>query len=312
MPRRSQPGDVAAGVAEVRRLLSEFTVELQSGDLRRKVQSLVPVMRELRDLGSSLIPRSLATGGKERVLVYMRQYPRTVIAGEELDLVSGIGEWARRVRELRVESGWSIASGAAVRDMVAAGDLPAVLENGERVEGMPVDSYILLSDEQDRDAAHRWYAANGIRKGSGSVRDKILAYMRANIGRAVTGEELRYVANNRTEWARRVRELRTEHGWPVVTRQTRRPDMAVGTYMLEADRQTPEHDRKISDKTRFAVLERDGWRCVSCGWDRSKWQPEAPRNLELHHVKPHAEGGENTEDNLQTLCNVCHDEVHAK
>ncbi|WP_323985578.1 HNH endonuclease [Klebsiella aerogenes] len=32
--------------------------------------------------------------------------------------------------------------------------------------------------------------------------------------------------------------------------------------------------------------------------------------LELHHIEHHADGGENTLENLITLCNVCHDEVH--
>ncbi|WP_139153108.1 HNH endonuclease, partial [Enterobacter kobei] len=34
--------------------------------------------------------------------------------------------------------------------------------------------------------------------------------------------------------------------------------------------------------------------------------------LELHHIEHHADGGENTLDNLITLCNVCHDEVHRR
>jgi 5-methylcytosine-specific restriction endonuclease McrA len=29
-------------------------------------------------------------------------------------------------------------------------------------------------------------------------------------------------------------------------------------------------------------------------------------------VKPHAKGGENVNENLKTLCTVCHDKVHKK
>jgi hypothetical protein len=46
-------------------------------------------------------------------------------------------------------------------------------------------------------------------KKSISINIKVLEYMRNNVGRLVTGEEFRYVAKDKTEWARRVRELRT-------------------------------------------------------------------------------------------------------
>ena len=39
--------------------------------------------------------------------------------------------------------------------------------------------------------------------------------------------------------------------------------------------------------------------------------PDDPRKfLELHHKKFHENKGENTEDNLITLCNVDHDKLH--
>ncbi len=107
------------------------------------------------------------------------------------------------------------------------------------------------------DAAHRWRIANEIRKKKLGVRDKILEYMRRNVGKHITGEELRYIANDRSEWARRVRELRTEFGWPITTKSTGRPDLPVGVYALEQDRQSPPHDRKIPDSVRREVLRRD-------------------------------------------------------
>ena len=174
------------------------------------------------------------------------------------------------------------------------------------------DDYILLTAEKDRDAAHRWNLANETRRKKLSVQDKILEFLRANVGKPVTGEELRYVAKDRTEWARRVRELRTELGWPIVTKSTGRPDLAVGAYVLERDRQAPAHDRKIPDPVRRAVLRRDNYRCTNqrCGWHQELWNPADPRHLELHHKKHHVHGGENVEENLKTICNVCHDEIH--
>ena len=177
---------------------------------------------------------------------------------------------------------------------------------------MGPSDYILLSVSQDRDAAHRWHLANEIRRENIGVRDKILRYLRQNVGQKVTGEELKYLAKERSEWARRVRELRTEYGWPVVTQNTGRPDLEVGVYLLEADRQSPEHDRHIPDPVKRKVLRRDEYKCTICNWSHEEWNRSDPRHLELHHKQAHAKGGENTESNLVTVCTVCHDEIHRK
>jgi hypothetical protein len=221
-------------------------------------------------------------------------------------VVSGIQEYARRLRELRVQFGWAIVSGTTINDMRddEAEEVPDDLRD------MRPNEYILLNAEEDREAAHRWYVANTIRKQRGSVRDKILNYLLKNIGHGVTNEELRYVAGEKTEWARRVRELRTEHGWPIATKTTGLPDLGVGVYVLQADRQSPEHDRSIPDDVRREVLRRDKYRCSRCRWSHDEWNPSDPRHLELHHIKHHARGGENVKANLKTLCTVCHDKVH--
>ena len=311
MPRRSNPGDVTGHLDQLRLFLQNFETELGNDDLRLKVRALIPVFRELRDMGSSLVAKKFATSARDRILYYFQKYPKIIITGEEINIVAGINEWPRRIRELRREFGWSILSGQTIREMVAEGDLPAVIDNQDLTQ-VEVDDYLLSNLDQDRDAAYRWHTANTIRNKRTSVKDKILEFFQANVGKEVTGEELRYVSKDKTEWARRVRELRTEEGWPVVTKQTGCPDLAVGVYILEFDRQTPPHDRKIPDNIRLRVLERDSYRCTICGWDHSRWSREVPRVLELHHVQPHAKGGENSEENLITLCNVCHDEVHSR
>jgi hypothetical protein len=210
------------------------------------------------------------------------------------------------VRELRVQFGWAIISGVTINEMreEETEEVPVALN------AMRPNEYVLLSAKEDRDAAHRWHVANTIRKQGVSVRDKILKFLQANVGRGVTNEELRYVAGDKTEWARRVRELRTEQGWPIVTKTTGRPDLGVGVYVLQADRQSPEHDRSIPDDVRREVLRRDGYKCKKCGWSHDEWNPSDPRHLELHHIKHHVKGGENAEANLKTLCTVCHDKVH--
>ncbi len=292
----------------VEELIRNFESELQTVELRPKVLALVPIFHSLRDLGKALIPSEYASAARDRILYYFRKYPGIVIAGDELLVVSGIQEYARRVRELRVQLGWAIASGVTLKEMNEDQDVDIPSE----LKAMKPNDYALLNEVQDRDAAHRWNVANAIRKERGSVRDKILKYLRANVGKAVTNEELRYVAGNKTEWARRTRELRTEFGWPIVTKSTGRPDLAVGVYVLQADRQSPEHDRHIPDDIRREVLRRDGYRCKECDWSHEVWNPSDPRHLELHHVKYHADGGENSKDNLTTLCTVCHDKTHRR
>jgi len=309
MTKRTRRDDPEPIRVKLVTLLQNFEKELKKKDLRTKVKGLIPACRLLRKLGGALIPRADASAGRDRILYYLLKYPKRIIKGDELMVVSGIQDWPRRVRELRVQFGWAIISGAAAKDMQKEGEFP--LEKID-TEKLSVNDYILLSKKQDRDAAHRWHVANEIRRKRMAVRDKILEFLRRNVGTPVTGEELRYVAGKSTEWGRRVRELRTEYGWPIVTKTSGRPDLPVGTYLLEADRQSPVHDRNIPDELRGIVLERDKYKCKKCGWTHAKWNRSDPRHLELHHIKPHARGGKTTKENLKTLCTVCHDVVHRR
>jgi hypothetical protein len=316
--RRSNPSRNLEALHErVVDLLVNFKSELNGNDLREKVRALIPSVYALRDFGSSLMPEGPDLGARDRIITYLLKYPQCVIDGDELMVVSGIGEWARRLRELRVEFGWWINSGQTFRDIAEDEEEQAEIQSLAEVLGIDpstirADQYVLLSPEQDREAAHRWNILNSIKKTRKSVAEKLLAYLRANVGRPVTGEELRYLAGNKSEWARRTRELRTQSGWPLKTRSSGRPDLPVGVYILEADRQTEKHDRQIPDLVRVAVLKRDNYQCVSCRWSRAMLAPDDPRTiLELHHLHAHVEGGENTVENLITLCNVCHDAFHA-
>jgi len=295
-------------LSELMTLLKAFESFSAETELRQRVRALVPVYNKFQLLGPSLLPDELRRSGRNRILHYFLEYPKTVLPGDELAVVGGIGEWARRIRELRVQYGWTIASGEMAKAMAAEEelDLPGI-----DVATMRVDDYILLTEEQDKEAAYRWNVAKEIRQGKGGAKEKILAYLQRNAGVPVSGEELRYVAKDATEWARRTRELRTEEGWPVVTRMTGRPDFKVGMYMLEQNRQSPPHDRKIPDPLRRKVLNRDKYRCVRCGWSHELYNRSDPRHLEPHHIRKHAKGGENVEENLITLCTVCHDEWHS-
>jgi 5-methylcytosine-specific restriction endonuclease McrA len=55
------------------------------------------------------------------------------------------------------------------------------------------------------------------------------------------------------------------------------------------------------EDVRQQVLRRDGWRCQSCG---------TISNLEVHHKAFRSHAGEDSEENLITLCIECHDGIH--
>lgn len=273
--------------------------------------ALIPANHLLRDLGSSLVVGEDSNSARDRILSYLLKYPKSIVHGDEIMVVAGISEYARRIRELRVESGWAILSGKMLKEIVEQDEVTLEDLGVTSLQCLKTDVYTLINIEQDRDAAHRWRIANSLRKSKLSVKDKLLEYLRKNVGRAVSGEELRYLANDSKEWARRTRELRTEDGWPIATKNSGRPELPVGAYLLEEDRQAKPHDRKISDYVRVKVLERDNHACCMCGWNYKSRIPNDPRSLlELHHIEHHADGGGNVEENLITLCNVCHDEVH--
>lgn len=59
---------------------------------------------------------------------------------------------------------------------------------------------------------------------------------------------------------------------------------------------------KVSNKMRFSIYERDGYKCKMCG--RSGFY----KDLEIDHIKPISKGGKSTYNNLQTLCKRCNKE----
>ncbi|MCX5001018.1 HNH endonuclease [Streptomyces longwoodensis] len=65
----------------------------------------------------------------------------------------------------------------------------------------------------------------------------------------------------------------------------------------------PQRQRSgISEALRQFVYERDGYRCARCG---------ATKDLTLDHVHPWVLGGENSADNLRTLCRSCNSSKNA-
>lgn len=51
------------------------------------------------------------------------------------------------------------------------------------------------------------------------------------------------------------------------------------------------------------VLQRDGWRCQTCG---------SMQHLQVHHLQFRSQAGGDLEQNLITLCTECHARIHRK
>jgi len=142
-----------------------------------------------------------------------------------------------------------------------------------------------------------------------SAKDKLRAFFLDNIGTVVTARQLGDVVAPVSEWARRVRELRDEEGWPIVTNNDI-ASMSPGEYMLTAEPPPmPEvrFTRNISAKLRAEVLDRNGFTCQMCGLTPGDTDPETGRPVRLHvgHIVDKTLGGRDEPSNLRALCSTC-------
>lgn len=144
----------------------------------------------------------------------------------------------------------------------------------------------------------------GYKKKTGA-RDRILAYLKENVGQKVSGDEIRQVAGI-SEYARRVRELRHEHGGWQISTGMNRANLRPNEYVLENLEQKPVFER-MNAKIWDEVLKRDNFTCQNCLWSKDDPQTNNRRFLEVHHKDPVRAHGKPEVTNLITLCNVCHD-----
>lgn len=144
--------------------------------------------------------------------------------------------------------------------------------------------------------------------GAGS-RAKILTFLLANIGRVVTSKEIRNASGDASEWARRLRELRDEFGFQVLSHKDRR-ELKPGQYILETDTRLPVLPRSISKETKAFVLERNGYTCQMCGLgagDPDPFHPGLKVRLALGHIIDKSKGGLDTPGNLRAVCTNCNE-----
>ena len=243
-------------------------------------------------------PRSpRGAGGKSRILSYLLARVGQDVPGEELAEISGIQEWARRVRELRVQEGYEIKE-------------------------LGSSTYRLESAVPDEQRAAIWKRANVIRRQQGSGLERIAALLDASVGEVVSREQIDYVGKI-SEGSRRVRELRDEHGWPIDS-HVDDPMLEPGEYRLTSndplDRRDPLQ-RLYPEGLRQKVFERDHYTCRICGRNRRKAEAAGDTRfyLEVHHKiavaddlakMPLAE--RNDIENLITLCHRDHLEQTAE
>ncbi len=125
----------------------------------------------------------------------------------------------------------------------------------------------------------------------------------------MTSEELRSVSGNITEWARRVRELRNEEGFRILTHNDR-SDLEPGQYLLEDPKPLPAFERSISKELRAEIFDRNGFTCQMCGavaGEPHPWDIGRKTRLHIGHVIDKSVGGTDDISNLRTLCSVCNE-----
>lgn len=140
-------------------------------------------------------------------------------------------------------------------------------------------------------------------------KEKIRRFLLANIGRVIESHEIQAAADGAVQYSRRLRELRDEEGWPILSHNDS-AELRPGQYMLKhkpAPKKRPQFARAISAKLRAEVLDRNGFTCQMCGLTPGETDPATGRPVRLHigHIKDKSLGGKDELSNLRTLCSTC-------
>jgi 5-methylcytosine-specific restriction endonuclease McrA len=283
--------DVAGAFRDQAARIEEIAEDLDAPEARQELDEVIAQLRILilRHFGRK--PRAThGEGARSVIRDYFHANVGRWIEGEELAVISGIQEWARRVRELRVEEGYPIE------------------EQDHR--------YCLRHSEPDRKTAEHWQKLHTIRQSDGNARDRVLMLLKSCVGEVVTREEIDYVANIK-EGSRRLRELRDEHGWPIesyIEDPLLKPDQYRLVSAAEEDRTDPKQ-RRYPEDLRAHVFKRDNYTCQRCQRDHqeAKVAGDSRFYLEIHHKTAIADGATplptgqlNSEENLITYCHACH------
>lgn len=281
----------ASKLEDAYRTIVDLDISAIDVDAWQDVSARIGVLLAEFDAQSAAVNRELGIGGaQQRILVYLKRRVGHKVRMEELRGVAAIYEWARRVRELRVEHGWPIVTSTQRPD----------LQPGE---------YVLERSEPDPILAADWKLAKEMRnlRGPGgkllSAKDRGLEYLKRLSPRAADKDQLHYVMKI-ASYARRLREL-DEEGWQIVS-NVDDSLLAPGTYRMVSLELRPPRVRKAI-KLRHEILDRDGFKCR----DDGRSPDEDGVTLQVHHLKFVSRGGDNSAENLITLCSDCHAGRHA-
>lgn len=141
------------------------------------------------------------------------------------------------------------------------------------------------------------------------ARDLLRDYFLSNLGRVLESDELRIVSGGISEWARRIRELRNEEGFQILTHNDR-SELKPGQYLLITAKPEPAFERGISKETRAIVLDRNGFTCQMCGAGAGEphpFDPSRKTRLHLGHTIDKSMGGSDDPSNLRAICSICNE-----
>lgn len=137
----------------------------------------------------------------------------------------------------------------------------------------------------------------------------ILEFFLENKGKVLKSRDIQKASGGVSEWARRVRELRNEEGYQILTHKDR-VDLKPDEYILETTKRLPSFSRSISKETRAWVLERNGYTCQMCGLaagDRDPFNSTRSVRLTMGHILDKSKGGDDTPSNLRAVCTNCNE-----
>lgn len=143
----------------------------------------------------------------------------------------------------------------------------------------------------------------------GGSRQLILDYFLANVRKVVQSRDIQRASGGAVEWARRVRELRNELGYQILSHKDR-ANLKPNEYVMETSKRLPAFRRDISKETRAWVLERNGYTCQMCGVAAGDPDPlGGPRSvrLTLGHIVDKSKGGDDSPSNLRAICTNCNE-----
>ncbi|MCX6853298.1 MAG: HNH endonuclease [Verrucomicrobia bacterium] len=144
------------------------------------------------------------------------------------------------------------------------------------------------------------------KKGSKAL---ILDYLLAHKGKVISSKELQEASGGASEWGRRVRELRDEQGYDILSHKDR-SDLKPGEYILASTKRRPAFKRGISKETRAIVLERNGYTCQMCGCaagDPDPYNSNRTIRLSIGHIVDKSKGGADIPSNLRAVCSNCNE-----